>query len=182
MTGSADLWSSFSHDPRRSANAGLRASDGDRSVVQQVLTEAYADGRLDREEFDSRTAAAVAARTLGELPALVSDLVAPDSGSPSAPVRAPGDDLERQAVAKYESDRREAVLSFLGPSIVCVVIWLVIGADTFFWPGFVIAGTGINLMRTLITRQDMIESNRRRLEKKQQHRDLGQKPDDGGDE
>jgi hypothetical protein len=62
------------------------------------------------------------------------------------------------------------------------VIWLVIGADTFFWPGFVIAGTGIHLMRTLITRQDMIEGNRRRLEKKQQHRDPGQKPDDGGDE
>src|SRR6478609_7241171 len=98
VTGSADLWSSFSHDPRRSANAGLRASDGDRSVVQQVLTEAYADGRLDREEFDSRTAAAVGARTLGELPPLVSDLVAPDSGASPALVRPSDDDLQRQAV------------------------------------------------------------------------------------
>ena len=180
MTGSADLWSSFTHDPRRSANAGLRASDGDRSVVQQVLTEAYADGRLDREEFDSRSTEAAGARTLGELPQLVSDLVAPDAGSSAlAPVA--GDDLQRQAVAKYQSDRREALLGFLGPSIVCVVIWLVIGADTFFWPGFVIAGTGINLMRTLVTRQDMIASNLRRLEKKQQHREL-RPPDDGGDE
>ena len=122
VNGPADLWSSFTHDPRRPTNAGLRASDGDRGVVQQVLTEAYADGRLDREEFDSRSAEAVSARTLGELPPLMADLVAPDSGSP---VPVADDDLQRQAVAKYQSDRREAVLGLLGPSIVCVVIWLV---------------------------------------------------------
>jgi len=181
VNGPADLWSSFTHDPRQSANAGLRASDGDRGVVQQVLTEAYADGRLDREEFDARTAQATTARTLGELPALVSDLVAP--GASSVPAHVPDDDLQRRAVARYESDRREALLGFLGPSIICVVIWWVLGVGgTFFWPGFVIAGTGINLMRTLVTRQDMIASNLRKLEKKQQHREQRPGPDEGGEE
>ena len=175
MTASGDLWSSFTHDPRVASHAPLRASDSDRDVVAGVLAEAYADGRLDREEFDTRSATAAAARTLGELPALVADLVA--VGPPGALVRVPDDDLRRRAVARYQSERREAVLGFLGPSIICVVIWLVLGFGGFFWPGFVIAGTGINLMRTLMTRQDMIESNLRKLEKKQ-----AMKPDRGSDD
>jgi hypothetical protein len=68
MTSAADVWASFSHDPRVSANAVLRATDRDRDVVHQVLAEAYADGRLDRDEFDTRSAQTAAARTLGELP------------------------------------------------------------------------------------------------------------------
>jgi hypothetical protein len=173
VNGSDDIWSTFTHDPRPPANAVLRASDADRDVVQQVLVEAYADGRLDREEFDSRSEAASAARTLGELPPLIADLVArvPRDFAP-APV--PAGELQRRAVAGYESERREALLGFLGPSIICVVIWLLIGGSGFFWPGFVIAGTGIHLLRTLVKRQDIIESNRRRLEKRQS-RELEQK-------
>src|SRR3954449_7875839 len=81
-----DVWASFQHDPRDPAAAPLRASDADRNVVHQLLTDAFADGRLDREEYDERTAAAMSARTLGELPPLVSDLV-PDR--PLLPSRLP---------------------------------------------------------------------------------------------
>lgn len=184
MNGSGDVWSSFTHDPRPAANAVLRASDADRDVVRQVLVEAYADGRLDRDELDSRSEAAAAARTLGELPPLVSDLVARVPPHSFAPAPVPPDEMQRRAVAKYQSDRREAFLGFLGPSLICVVIWFVLGmGGGFFWPGFVIAGTGINLIRTLVMRQDMIDSNRRRLEKKQA-RELERKPgedDEDGD-
>ena len=178
MNGPADLWSSFSHDPRQPANAGLRASDADRGVIQQLLTEAYADGRLDREEFDSRSADAVGARTLGDLPALVSDLVATESGA-SRGGAVPDDDLQRQAVARYRSDRREAVLSFLGPSIVCVVIW----ASERQRAGLLLAGLRHRRHRDQPDAHpdqapDMIESNRRRLEKKQQHREIDRKPDE----
>ena len=72
---SGDLWASFQHDPRDPAAAPLRASDADRNVVHGLLTEAFADGRLDREEYDERSAATLQARTLGEFPALVADLV-----------------------------------------------------------------------------------------------------------
>lgn len=175
MNGSGDVWSSFTHDPRPPANAVLRASDADRDVVRQVLVEAYADGRLDRDELDTRSAAAAAARTLGELPPLVSDLVARVPHA-YAPTLVPADELQRRAVAKYESERREAFLGFLGPSLICVVIWFVLGMGSgFFWPAFVIAGTGIHLVRVLVRRQDMVESNRRRLEKKQA-RELEAKP------
>src|SRR3954449_13099797 len=70
-----DVWASFQHDPRDPAVASLRASDADRNIVHNVLTEAFADGRLDREEYDERTAATMAARTLAQLPPLVADLV-----------------------------------------------------------------------------------------------------------
>ena len=86
--------------------------------------EAYADGRLDREEFDTRSPEAAAARTLGQLPPPCRTARAPIRDR--IPVRAghvPSDDLHRQAVTKYDSDRREAFLGFLGPSLICLMIW-----------------------------------------------------------
>jgi hypothetical protein len=167
MTPAAEVWASFSHDPRLGANAALRATDGDRDVVHQVLADAYADGRLDREEFDTRTAQTAAARTLGELPPLLADLVAPtpvpSGGVPPASAAV----LRQRAVAKYRADRRDAFLGFLAPSFICMVIWFAFCASHFFWPGFVIAGTGINVLSMLIRRENIIEENTRRLEKKQ---------------
>jgi hypothetical protein len=166
--GGGDLWSAFSHDPRQPANAGLRASDADRDRIQQVLAEAYADGRLDRVELDARSADAGAARTLGELPPLVADLVAePAPAAPAALLPYSDDELQRRAVAAYQSDRRDALLAFVGPSLVCIVIWAAVswGEWSFFWPAFVIAGTAVNLLRTLVRRPDIIESKRRSLEK-----------------
>lgn len=169
--GEADVWSSFRLDPRQPGNAGLRASDADRAVVQQVLTEAYADGRLDRDELDARTTTVSAARTLGELPPLLGDLVAPPSSTLPARTadRMTPDQLEQRAVAKYRSDRREAFLEFVGPSLVCTAIWFLLGAGGgFFWPGFVIVFTFLNVLRVVVTSQDMIEKNRRKLLQEQE--------------
>jgi len=169
-----NVWSSFRHDPRHPANAGLRAADADRSLVHDVLAEAYADGRLDREELDARSAAASSARTLGELPPLLADLVA-TGGVPAALSPLPPAELERRAVEKYRADRREAVLRFLGPSLVCVVIWAVVMPGGFFWPAFVIAATFVSLLRTVVRREDLIEANRRSLARrheKDQRREL----------
>lgn len=66
-----DLWGAFALDPRDPSNGGLRASDQDREVVRGLLATAYADGRLDREEFDERSDRVAAARLLGDLPAIV---------------------------------------------------------------------------------------------------------------
>jgi Domain of unknown function (DUF1707) len=56
---------------RRSA---LRASDADREQVAERLRNAAAEGRLLAEELEDRLEAAFAARTYGELSAVVSDL------------------------------------------------------------------------------------------------------------
>ncbi len=69
------VWQQFSADPRDRAHASLRASDADRDLVRRVLADAYAEGRLDRDELDERVDAAGVARVLGDLPPLIDDLV-----------------------------------------------------------------------------------------------------------
>ncbi|WP_157436573.1 DUF1707 SHOCT-like domain-containing protein [Actinospica robiniae] len=65
-------------DPRGQAGgAGIRASDAEREDALRVLADHYADGRLDRAEFDERADAAFAARTRGQLRALFRDLPRP---------------------------------------------------------------------------------------------------------
>jgi hypothetical protein len=84
----------------------IRAGDRDRDAVVQRLQEAFADGRLDDEEFDSRTRAALTARLSSDLAVLTSDL--PDS-SPSGPTVAPvvgGRKPGRLAIAYKSSIRR----------------------------------------------------------------------------
>ena len=59
----------------------LRASDADRDLVIGLLGEAVGDGRLTPAEHAERSERALAARTLGELASLTSDLALP-SGQP----------------------------------------------------------------------------------------------------
>lgn len=59
----------------------LRASDADRDLVITLLSEAAGDGRLTLSEHAERSERALAARTLGELVRLTSDLTLP-SGQP----------------------------------------------------------------------------------------------------
>ena len=186
---SQSAWDEFVLDPRSPQHAGLRASDADREIVHRALGNAYADGRLSREEFDQRSDAALNARTLSELPALLADLVP----VPATPERVPGTSqgaaaLEARAVAAYRSDRREAAWGFVSASMVCWVIWWVTsGGGGFPWPVFVMLGTGLHLLRLLVMRNSEIEGRRQRLERKarkkladQQRKELERGADDGG--
>ncbi len=170
---SSDVWSSFTVDPRRPAAAGLRASDGDRDVVLAVLAEGYAEGRLDKQEYDERSASTAARKTLGELSGLIVDLVpdhAPSSGSDLA-FASPGD-LRAQALRRWESQRRSALSGFLMPSLICWVIWVLVnvnnhGASLFPWPVFVMLGTGANLGRVLTRKEEIVAEEVARLARKQ---------------
>jgi len=64
----------------------LRASDTDRDRVLALLAEAMGDGRLTAEEHADRVQRACAARTLGELAELTTDLAVPSA----QPVRLDG--------------------------------------------------------------------------------------------
>lgn len=176
------VWDEFDVDPRHPQNAQLRASDVDRGVAHGVLGRAYADGRLTREEFDQRTEAVLVARTLGELPVLLADLI--PTTEPHRMVAVPAGEvasIQEQAVARYRSGVREALWGFLSASIVCWVIWGLTGADAFPWPVFVMLGTGLNLGRTLVMRQDTIDAERRRLERKARE-DQGPRSLESGDD
>jgi hypothetical protein len=168
---SRDLWASFPHDPRDPAVAPLRASDADRNVVHGVLTEAFADGRLDREEYDERTAATLSARTLGELPPLVSDLV-PDRPLLSSRVplaAASPSELQQRAEESWRNDRRGAFMGFVGSAVLTWAIWLATAwGDWYFpWPLIVNAVALMNFIRVAANRRELVAEEVKRLERKQ---------------
>ena len=181
------FWREFELDPRHPSFAALRASDRDRELVNRVLSEGYAEGRLDREELDERGGALAAARTLGELPALVSDLV-PLGPEPTQSARLVGPEgMRERAVERWTRSRRDAAWTFVSASVICWVIWFAIGLGPgrfdagFPWPLFVSAFTALNLARIQYRRQDLIADEVRSLERKQEkqrRRELGQPPDD----
>jgi hypothetical protein len=55
-------------------NAYLRVSSADRERAVDVLKAGYAEGRLTKEEYDSRAGQAFAARTVGDLARVTADL------------------------------------------------------------------------------------------------------------
>ena len=167
---SPDPWASFQHDPRDPVVAALRASDADRAVVHDLLTEAFADGRLDREEYDERAAATLQARTLGQLPPLVADLV-PDR--PLLPAKVPlaaasSAEILQRAEEKWRDDRRGAFAGFLGSAVLTWAIWLATAwGDWYFpWPLIVNAVAFMNFVRVAANRRELVGEEVARLERK----------------
>jgi Domain of unknown function (DUF1707) len=68
----------------------LRTSHADREQAVEVLKDAFVQGRLTKDEFDSRVGHALASRTYADLSALTADLpaVAPAPRPPRPPVPA----------------------------------------------------------------------------------------------
>jgi len=58
------------------AHPGMRAASADRDRTIDVLTAAYGEGRLTKEEFDARCARVLSAKTYADLAAVVGDLPA----------------------------------------------------------------------------------------------------------
>jgi hypothetical protein len=167
----ATAWERFEHDPRRHENAPLRAADRDRDLVHEMLGNAFAEGRLTREELDERADEVNAAKTLGALPPLVNDLVA--DSDPSAVLMRPG---ERHATAerKYRQRRHQALMGFLTPTLICWAIWAATMFGGFPWPLFVTVATGIRWVQLVTNHRDtvasieesMVKRERRRLEQR----------------
>ncbi len=147
----------------------MRASVADRDVVLGALGEAYAEGRIDASEFDERTSAVQSARTLGELPAFLNDLVPPTNVTPHPPVGVSTirpltqERVETDAIARWEKSRREAFTMWVVVSMICWVVWVATTPGGFPWPLFPMAGTAVPLIGTMLQRKDMIESNRRKI-------------------
>jgi hypothetical protein len=171
---SPEIWREFANDPRSPAYASMRAADADRDVVLRALGEAYAEGRLDAAEFDERSSAVQKARTLGELPAFLADLVPPPNVAPHPPTALSSmrpltpERVEAEAVARWEKSRREAFTMWVFVSVVCWVIYLATSFPGHPWPVYPMVGTSLPVLGTLIQRKDMIASNRRKIIAKHQ--------------
>ena len=157
------FWESFRLDPRQPGHASMRASDADREIVRAMLADAYADGRLTREEYDDRLNTLYGSRTLGEMPSLVTDLVPPD-GPPTAPAPPLSAELRTRGARKWRRDVEESFAAFPVPSVVCTVIWIAVSGRGFFWPVFPMLFLGLNLVKTVVQRESVIEREVRRLE------------------
>jgi hypothetical protein len=167
MTDPDHVWGALSRDPRVPEQAAMRASDADRDLVLGVLTEAYADGRITREELDSRTSATQSARTLGDLVAPLEGLV---SLRPTARAGAlvPAAELDRQAIEAWRKDRREALWGLISVSAIVWTVWVFTsGVGSFPWPAFVTLAALLNLGRTQVQRTEIIRDKREHLERKQ---------------
>jgi hypothetical protein len=159
------IWREFEHDPRDPSYAGMRASDRDRAVVHDVLASAYAEGRLDRDELDERTTSVNAAKTYAELLPPIRDLTADAVPARFAPVTT--SDVRRSAEVYYAGQRRDALMGFLVPNLICWAIWFMTGHDGFIWPVFVSIPTGINLLRVLASRAEIVEKRVEKLQRRQ---------------
>jgi len=135
-------------DPGDQRRASLRASDADRERFVETLRRHHVDGRLTTEELTERAERAYAARTLGDLDALATDLPSlPPAPSPGHP---PGWDPDasglpprmrptgpRRAAAKANLVRSLLWYGLL--SLVLIVVWAASGRD-YFWPVWPILG------------------------------------------
>ena len=119
-------------DDPDSSHPARRASDADRERVATVLREHAAQGRLDTDELEERTALAYRARTQPELEALLRDL--------PAPMPAPA----RRRLGKAERELRQHAASYVVVNLMLIGIWAATGAG-YFWPIWPLLGWGAGL-------------------------------------
>ena len=124
-------------EPGDQRRASLRATDADREQFVEQLRQHHAEGRLTVEELTERTGRAYAARTLGDLDALATDLPAlPASAPPPLPPRLRPPGPERAAA---KANRLRSIMWYAILSAFLVVIWALSGRDS-FWPVWPILG------------------------------------------
>jgi len=128
-------------------NPRIRASDDDRERAVALLREHHAAGRLTVEEFNERLDKAYAAKTLGDLDELMSDLPVidlyrlPDAslpphyrrqipGSGSLAVAAGG---VARPHGRFSPAWQAAWGSWFSITLLCFVIWALSGAG-YVWP------------------------------------------------
>lgn len=119
-----------------------RVGTAEREAAAALIADAAAAGYLDTDEFTSRSADAFAARTRGELAAVLAEL-------PMTFVRQREADRRRERhVAAARAGMRWHVGSYVAGSLLMIAIWLVVGLTAgawYPWPIWPILGWGIGV-------------------------------------
>jgi hypothetical protein len=132
----------------------LRAGDEDRDRTITRLREAFAEGRLTRDEFDGRMGEAAVARTFSDLDSLTADLpvaVAPVAVPAASPADVATDDHERERL-------RKGWAAWVGVSVLVNVIWLgtwITGDEgaPAYWPIWVMGPWGAAMLIGTLSRR-----------------------------
>jgi len=148
-----------------SRRGALRASDADRDRIIDRLHRAATEGRIAAEELEERVGLALKAKTYAELLPHIADLTA-GAAVPMTPTST-SPDLRRKAEIDYATQRREAFFRFLVPNLICWAIWFMGGHHGFIWPIFVTVPTGLNVVRVLASRQEIVEKRVEKLQRRQ---------------
>jgi hypothetical protein len=107
-----------SYDSYRNRNPKIRASDGDREEIAEILRDQHAEGRLDTDEMQERIDACYQAKTVGELDQLLEGL--PRGGAGAQQAR-PWSGLPRMRPFR------------LWPILIALVVLSAITGHAFFW-------------------------------------------------
>jgi hypothetical protein len=136
------------HEPDK-----LRAADVDREFVAERLRSALNEGRLTLSEYDDRLKETYAARTYGDLKALLTDLpqATPASRSQMMPA-ASGAAANTDAPDGHGHPRKWVAAvwsSWITVACILVVIWALSGARQ-FWPAWPLGIWGAILLASTI--------------------------------
>lgn len=130
------------NDGADALNPSIRASDADRERVVEILRQNNVEGRLTSDEFEERMSAAYAAKTMGALAELTTDL--PVDLAAHSRHQA---ELARRKAAQVPMSKqlRAAVSSWVSLGVVLSVVWLISGAGYYWpaWPLGIIAALGL---------------------------------------
>jgi len=148
------------------ADPRIRASDEDRDRVASLLREHHAAGRLTVEEFNERLDNAYAAKTLGDLDEILSDLPAidlyrlPDAALPPSHRRQVPGASSLQAAAgagglargsgRFSPAWQAAWGSWFTITLLCFVVWALSGAG-YLWPLWVAGPVGAVMLGRWVT-------------------------------
>jgi hypothetical protein len=140
----------------------LRAGDEDRDHTITLIREAFAEGRLDAGEFETRMTSAQSARTYGELAALVSDLPVQPPSAPvvvpaSAGVASPTATSDEIDLDDEDTNIRKGWAAWAGVSLLVNVIWvgswLSEGEPGYYWPIWVMGPWGAAMVIGTLNRR-----------------------------
>ena len=118
--------------PKRSK---LRASDLERHQTVEFLRQHAGEGRLTTDELEERIEQAYAAKTLGELAVLTTDLPveARASSGLRRPAEVPADPTRRFKIKLLRQLRRWVTID-----LAAILVWVFVTPHSTFWPGYVI--------------------------------------------
>jgi Domain of unknown function (DUF1707) len=105
-------------------HSGMRSSSADRERAIDVLKAAFAEGRLDQDEYTTRVGQVYGSRTYGDLAALTADLPAGPLGTLEQPKPPPAQLTPIPPMPPVRRRRQGIPLPFL----ICLVVVLATAA------------------------------------------------------
>jgi class 3 adenylate cyclase len=134
----------------------VRVSNAEREQVIAQLRGHVAEGRLTLDEFSERMSEVYESRTQRDLDRCLRQLPKPQ---PPPDRRADREARRRQ----FERHRKE-LAGFLMPNFVCITIWATTsGGHAYFWPAWVLFGTGVGFVGRLISGETKEQQRQRKL-------------------